>query len=510
MTEQISKYKTIVRNAFMLYLRMFLTMAIGLYTSRVVLNTLGVEDFGIYGLVGSIVAMVGFLNSSMSGATSRFLTYELGKGNEKSLSDTFCSAMVVHIVIAIVIIILAETVGLWLLSYKLVIPEERLFATHIVYQLSIFSVIFSVIQVPYNSCIIAHEKMDFYAYVEILNVILKLIIVYVLLIGNFDKLILYAILMLAVSSFIFIVYYIYCKLNFKEARFHWIWNNEYIRPMLAFSLWNLYYEGAFAIRQQGANFLLNMFCGLAYNAASGIATTVQGIVMGFSSNIVMAFRPQVVKSYAQGNIDSMNRLIRLGTKFASVLILAFTIPIIFRLGYILELWLGNVPPGAIFMLQCLLIVNVFNTASILLVAGIQATGKLKIYSGLCGTIYLLSVAVMYGLMVLGLDYRAIYVVILATAFIVNLAYASILKKQVPEFNFHAYYLHAVAPVAVTATITTALIFCIDQYFPAGFLSLLLFGGTSVLVILVSSFYIVLNNTERQYIIGVVKSRLHIR
>lgn len=510
MAGQISKNKTIARNTIMLYFRMFLTMAIGLYTSRVVLHTLGVEDFGIYSVVGSIVAMVGFLNSSMSGATSRFLTYELGKGNEKRLSDTFCSAMVVHIVIALVIIILAETVGLWFLCHKLVIPEERMFAAHIVYQLSIFSVIFGVTQVPYNSCIIAHEKMDIYAYVEILNVTLKLIIVYMLMIGNLDKLILYAVLMLAVSLFIMIVYRIYCMRNFKEARFHWIWNSEYIRPMLAFSGWNLYYEGAFAMRQQGANFLLNMFCGLAYNAASGIATTVQGIVMGFSSNTVMAFRPQVVKSYAQGDIDNMNRLIRLGTKFASVLILAFTIPMIFRLEYILELWLGNVPQGAVFMLQCLLIVNVVNTASILLVAGIQATGKLNIYSGLCGTIYLLTVAVMYGLMEFGLDYRAIYVVILATAFVVNLAYASILKRQVPEFNFHAYYLQAVLPVAVTTSVSVALTLCINQYFPLGFLSLLLFGATSVLVILISSFYIVLNKSERQYILDFAKSRLHIK
>lgn len=252
---------------------MFLTMVVGLYTSRVVLQTLGVEDYGIYGVIGGIVAMMGFLNASMSGATSRFLTFELGRGDKERLANTFSSALIVHIIIAAIVFVVAETVGLWFLCNKLVIPENRMVAAHWVYQLSILSSMLSITQVPYNSSIIAHEKMDVYAYVEILNVTLKLLIVYLLVIGNFDKLILYAILMFTVSVIIMVVYRIYCLRRFEECKFRLFLDKDYLKPLLSFSGWDLYGNMAFSVRQQGANFLLNMFYGVVLNAAYNIATT---------------------------------------------------------------------------------------------------------------------------------------------------------------------------------------------------------------------------------------------
>ena len=279
----------IARNAVMLYIRMFLTMIVGLYTSRVVLNVLGVEDFGTYGVVGGIVAMMGFLNASMSGATSRFLTFELGRGDQKRLADTFSSALIAHMMIALFVLVVAETVGLWFLTHKLVIPAGRMPAAHWVYQMSILSAMISITQVPYNATIIAHEKMDVYAYVEILNVTLKLLIVYLLTIGNFDKLILYAALVLAVSIVIRMIYRVYCLRHFAESHFHWIWDKSILKPLLNFSGWDLYGNMAFTVRTHGANFILNSFYGVVLNAASGIAATVQGVVLGFSSNVVLAF-----------------------------------------------------------------------------------------------------------------------------------------------------------------------------------------------------------------------------
>ena len=208
--EYNGKKRRIARNAFLLYFRMFLSMVVGLYTSRVVLRTLGVEDYGIYGVVGGVVSMMGFLNASMSGATSRFLTFELGRGDKKRLSDTFSSALIAHILVAIIVFLLAETIGLWFLNNKLVIPENRMLAAHWVYQCSILSAMLGITQAPYNASIIAHEKMGVYAYVEILNVTLKLLIVYLLFIGNFDKLKLYSVLVLAVSILIMLIYRIYC------------------------------------------------------------------------------------------------------------------------------------------------------------------------------------------------------------------------------------------------------------------------------------------------------------
>ena len=219
----------------MLYIRMFLTMIVGLYTSRVVLNVLGVEDYGIYGVVGGIVAMMGFLNASMSGATSRFLTFELGRGDQKRLADTFSSALIVHMIIALIVLLVAETVGLWFLTHKLVIPAGRMPSAHWVFQLSILSTLFGITQVPYNATIIAHEKRDVYAYVEILHASLKLLIVFLLTIGSFDKLILYAVLLCAVSLTTMLVYRIYCIRHFTESRFHWIWEKSILNPLVTFS-----------------------------------------------------------------------------------------------------------------------------------------------------------------------------------------------------------------------------------------------------------------------------------
>ena len=224
MQDTTSNNKRIAKNTIMLYIRMFISMLVGLYTSRVVLATLGVEDYGIYGVVGGVVGMMGFLNASMSGATSRFLTFELGRGDKERLAKTFSSALIVHIAIAIIVFILAETVGLWFLCNKLNIPEGRMEAAHWVYQFSILATMLSITQVPYNATIIAHEKMDVYAYMEILNVTLKLLIVYLLTIGDFDKLKLYAVLTFAVSLIIMMIYRIYCLRHFKESRFHWVWD----------------------------------------------------------------------------------------------------------------------------------------------------------------------------------------------------------------------------------------------------------------------------------------------
>ena len=340
MQDTTSNNKRIAKNTIMLYIRMFISMVVGLYTSRVVLATLGVEDYGIYGVVGGVVAMMGFLNASMSGATSRFLTFELGRGDKDRLAKTFSSALIVHIAIAIIVFILAETVGLWFLCNKLNIPEGRMEAAHWVYQFSILATMLSITQVPYNATIIAHEKMDVYAYMEILNVTLKLLIVYLLCIGNFDKLILYASLMLAVSILIMMVYRIYAIHQFPEAHFHWIWDKTYLRPLLSFSGWDLYGNACVIARQQGTNFLINIFYGVVFNAASGIATTVQGTISGLAFNIILAFRPQIIKQYAKGNVEDMSKLVGNAVCFTTILFGCMSIPLILETHYIMKAWLG--------------------------------------------------------------------------------------------------------------------------------------------------------------------------
>ena len=240
--------KRIAKNTLMLYIRMMFGMMVSLYTSRVVLNTLGVEDYGIYNVVGGLVAMMGILNNSMSGATSRFLTYALGKGDAEDIKITFSSALIIHIFIALLVFITAETLGLWFLNNKLVLPESRMYAAQVVFHLSVLSSMLGIIQVPYNSCIVAHERMGIYAYVEILNVSLKLIVVYLLLCLNYDHLILYAILLFMVSVLISSCYIKYCQRNFSEARFRWVWDKKKIKPMLSFSGWDLYGNASVMLR----------------------------------------------------------------------------------------------------------------------------------------------------------------------------------------------------------------------------------------------------------------------
>ncbi len=294
MSDQSANNKRIAKNTLMLYIRMLLSMVVSLYTSRVVLEVLGVEDYGIYGVVGGVVAMFSFLNSSMAGATSRFLTFEMGRGDEQRLKDTFSSALIIHIGIALVVFILAETVGLWFLNNKLVIPDGRMHAAHWVYQLSILGMFVSVTQVPYNASIIAHEKMDVYAYIELLNVFLKLGIVYLLTIGNFDKLILYAILVLAVNVLVAVTYRFYCVRYYEESHFRCVLNREVLKPMLGFSIWEILGHFGFTFRTQGTNMVLNMFFGVIINSAVGIATTVQNVLSLFTNNVLVAIKPQII------------------------------------------------------------------------------------------------------------------------------------------------------------------------------------------------------------------------
>lgn len=314
--EAISSNKRIAKNTIMLYIRMLLSMVVSLYTSRVVLNILGVEDYGIYGVVGGIVAMFSFLNSTMSGATSRFLTYEMGRGDFQRLKETFSSTLVIHIGIACAVLVLAETVGLWFLLHKLVIPVERMNAAFWVYQLSILSMMITVTQVPYNACIIAHEKMEIYAYVEILNVILKLIIVYFLLLTDFDRLIFYAILVLFVSIIIAFIYRFYCISHFSECHFCAKMNSEFLKPMLLFSTWDLYGNMTVALRQQGMNFIMNIFWGIIINAAVSLSNMVQGAVCSLSNNVIMAFRPQIIQKYAQNNYLEMQVLLENAIRYS--------------------------------------------------------------------------------------------------------------------------------------------------------------------------------------------------
>ena len=481
----------------MLYIRMFISVIVSLYTSRVVLQTLGVEDYGIYGVVGGIVAMMGFINASMSGATSRFLTFELGRGDFSRLSKTFSSALLVHIIIAVIVLVLAETVGLWFLCNKLVIPEGRMTAAHWVYQLSILSAMLTITQVPYNSSIIAHEKMDIYAYVEILNVSLKLLIVYLLQIGDFDKLILYAILMFAVSLIIIMVYRIYCLQKFEECKFHWIWDKEYLKPLISFSGWDLYGNMSVVFFTQGLSMLLNIFFGPALNAANNVSTTVQGTVKAFAFNVIQAFRPQIIKKYAQEDIDAVNQYCIMATQYTLILFSIIAVPFLFKTECILHLWLGLIPEHTVFFLRIVLLATIFNLANNIVNIPIHACGRMKLFSLVTGSCFMISIPLMYILLKLGGSADMSYLIVLLAYTACFCGSLIILKRNIPDINMTQLFIQGYFKYIVCITpgllISVWLLYSIRN----DFLSFISIFFINTIAICLCTFLIIMSKEDRK-------------
>lgn len=416
--------KRIAKNALLLYFRMLFMMAVSLYTSRVVLNTLGVEDFGIYNVVGGVVAMFGFVNSAMTSGTQRFLTFELGCGNISRLKAVFCTSVLIHGLIALLIIILGETVGLWLFYEKLVIPVDRMEAALWTYQFSILSTVVMIMSVPYNADIIAHEKMSAFAYISVLEVVLKLLIVYILMIGNIDKLKLYAVLTFLVQLLIRLVYNVYCKRHFEESKFsRMLLNGKLFREMIGFSSWNLWGSCAAIAFTQGLNILLNIFFGPVVNAARGVAVQVQSAVNQFSMNFQTALNPQITKSFATGNRSYMYSLIYRSSKFTFYLLLFLTLPVMFETETILRIWLKTVPEYTVTFLRLVLCVTIVDAVANPLMVSAAATGKVKLYQGVIGGILLCILPISYVVLKLGGNPPSVFIVHLCVciiAFIVRL------------------------------------------------------------------------------------------
>lgn len=390
MIETDNTSKRIVKNTIMLYIRMIVSVCVNLYTSRILLRYLGIDDFGIYSLVGGVIALMAFLNTSMSGSSSRFIAYELGRGDLDTLSRTFSASLLSHIFIAILVLIIGETLGLWFVNNYLVIPAERYYATHILYQLSLLISIISFLQVPFSATAIAHEKFDAYSIIEISNVALKLGMVLILSIIKADRLIIYPMLLLIVALIIFISYIYYCKHSFPEVNFSFEINENYLFPMLKFSGWDIYGNGCVVIGQQGANILMNRFFGIAINASIGVANQASSAVLMFVSNITMALRPPIIKLYASHNIKEMQNLLVIAIVICIAMAEVICLPLCMRIRPIMALWLTDVPAYASEFCWWMLIINGISVVNPLLVSVIHATGNIKKISTITGTLYLFS------------------------------------------------------------------------------------------------------------------------
>lgn len=395
MSDNQSNNKRIAKNTVLLYFRMLVSIVISLYTSRVVINTLGVEDFGIYGIVAGVVSMLTFLNTSMSGATSRFIIFSLGKKDKSLLQDTFSTAVIIHIIIAIVFMIFAESVGLWFVKEKLVIPVNRLSAAIWVYHFSILAAIATIIQTPYKANTIAYEKMDAFAYIEIINVLLKLVIVYFLPYIPYDKLVIYGVLYFTICSIITLIYKIYNDRKFEACKFRWIWDKKLIRPMLVYCGWDLFGNLSGSVKQQGTNIVINMFFGVLLNAASSVATQVQSAVSSLAANVIQAFRPQIIKNYAIGNIQLMESQVCNAIKYTLILYCMCVMPLSIELDYVLRIWLGVVPDYAVVFCRLMLSTSALGLVSMIIITTNHATGKIKYLSVMTGVLNLTTIPIIY-------------------------------------------------------------------------------------------------------------------
>ncbi|MEE1288394.1 MAG: lipopolysaccharide biosynthesis protein, partial [Bacteroidaceae bacterium] len=405
-----SNNKRIAKNTLLLYVRMLFGMLVSLYTSRVILQTLGVEDYGVYNVVGGVITMFTFLNSAMSSATSRYITFEIGKGNMERLKKVFSTALQIHAIIALLIVILGETVGLWFLMNELVIPDGRMDAAMWVYQCSIISCVVTIMSVPYNADIIAHEKMSAFAYISVLEIILKLLIVYLLVVLPFDKLKVYAVLVLMVGLLIRYIYTRYCHKHFEESHYIHRIDKSLLKEMSSFAGWSFWGNLAGILYSQGLNMMLNIFFGPVVNAARGIATQIQHVVTQFVTNFQMALNPQITKTYASGGLDKMHSLMFRSARFSFMLLFFLSLPIMLETNYIFTLWLGIVPENTVIFARIIIAISLIYTIANPCVIANQATGKVKVYQAVVGGLLLLILPISYIVLKMGAPAYSVFIV----------------------------------------------------------------------------------------------------
>lgn len=424
--EQNSDSKRVAKNSLLLYMRMFVLMGIGLFTSRIILNALGVEDYGIYNVVGGIVVLLSFLNNAMAGATQRYINVALGRRDQQQLNTIISNSVILHYIIGFVCVLIAESLGLWYLNEVMVIPEGRENAAFWVYQISVLTFFLGIITTPYNASIIAHEKMSAFAWITIIDVLMKLIIVCSLLYVNTDKLILYAILLCINSNITRVIYIQYCKRHFEECRIKsWKIDKPLMKSMMSFSSWTIFGNLGYLAHTQGIALVINFFFGVTVNAAQGIANQVNGYVKQFVTNFLMAFNPQVVKTYAAGEMEEMHKLVIRGCKISLMMVGALVIPLIIEMPMILHLWLGLVPEYAVIFVRLILLLTLFDSYSSLMATAKGATGDIKVYQIVLTTIGLFHLPLTWVCFQLGWEpywAQIVYVIIIIILSVVRTAF----------------------------------------------------------------------------------------
>lgn len=507
----MSNNKTIAKNTIVLYFRTILTMIISLYTSRVILEKLGVDDYGIYQAVGGIVGFLSFLNGAISNGSSRFLTYELGTGNKEKLKNTFSTLLTAHIIIALIIVIIAETAGLWFVNNKMVIPEARYTAAIYTYHISILTAVFALVLVPFNALIIAHERMTVFAYISIVEAVAKLGICYLLVISSADKLMTYATLILILQICLTLFYKYYCNRSFEESRYKFLIDKNILKPVLSFSGWALFSNASMAFAGQGILVLLNMFFAPAVVSARSISLQVSHAAYQFVSNFRTAANPQIVKLYAVKDYEGSKRLLLQSTKFSYFLMLALAVPIFFLADPLLHIWLGdNVPEYTVPFVKIVIIQCLFQVFDASLYIPLYAKGRIKENALLSPLLEFIAFPIVYLLFKLGYSPIALSWAYLVVFFLLGVVVKPILLVKIVDYKwgellkmFSSCFL-----VSIIAIIPSALI---DGLFDSSSVIIFLLEAVVLVVLVCIVVYIFGLDKEMKYKINhIVLDKINFR
>lgn len=503
---EIINNRRIAKNTLYLYLRMIISMVVSLYTSRVIIQVLGIDDFGIYNIVAGVIVLFSFVSTSLKNSTQRFLSYQLGKEDVDELNRVMSMSLQCHLIYAAFFVVLALTIGLWFVSCKLNIPADRTQAAIIVYLVSVVTFVFNIFQAPYQAAIISHEKMSFYAFISILDVVLKLFVVYVLLISEGDKLIVYSFLVLLVTliSLLVPVYYCYKKLGYRKPTL--IKDKNLFKQFFGYTGWSMFSGCAYIGAQQGGNILVNIFSGVAANGAYGIANQVTNILYGFVSNFQSAFNPQIVKSYSGGQTKEMLSLINRTSYFSYYIFLIIAVPVLVEIDYLLSIWLGNVPDYTANICRLLLIYFLVDSIECPLWMLIGATGKMKIYSLWLGIITLFNIPISLFLLSIGWSIYWVFIVRVLLNVVSAIIRPFYVKFLVKEFSLRDYCKNALLrPILVTLTIIPviwAFANLASDFHPLVIL-LCIFCITAIGIWIIG-----LNNTDRVVLVSLVKDKIN--
>lgn len=501
-----TRNKRIAKNILLLYARMILVMLVSLYTSRILLEALGISDYGIYNVVGGVVTMFTFMSAALGNASSRFITFSLGKGDINKTREVFNASRITHILISIVIVVLGETVGLWFLNTKMDIPADSMYAANWIYQFSIVTTVLAIVSVPYNATIIAHENMNVFAYVSIIDVLFKLGIVYIIKSFGGDRLILYGFLIMTVQLIDRIIYGIYCSRSYAESKFMLVRNRTLYKEIFSFSGWSMIGNLSVFGSSQGLNILLNIFFGPAVNAARGIAVQVQGAVKTLITNFQLAVTPQITKSYAGNDNARVISLLFSTCRISFYLMITLSLPVIIEIKKILSIWLVDVPDYTALFVRLMLIMVLIDTFERPITIAINSTGDIKKYQIYSCTCLLLTLPISYLLLHYGFPPQSVFIANISTALVAFVIELSLLRKKIP-FSIKDFLYNVIFKILLVCIVAGVPSVALHIILPDSVWAFITIVFSSVVITMTASYQIGLNQTEKKMIRGKVKSLL---